>query len=113
MKLRRLLRAAGSPSNGLRVHIALAASYFGLYALCLTVVPSWGTRYGIASSQAGLLVAVIAVAGLVGDIVTSRVSAYFNRRRLILGTIGIETVGKALVTTANQLAMFIVGATLS
>ncbi|GAB2526721.1 hypothetical protein GCM10027267_24320 [Paramicrobacterium agarici] len=107
-----MLRAAGSPSNGLRVHIALAASYFGLYALYLTVVPSWGTRYGIASSQAGLLVAVIAVAGLVGDIAVSRVSACLSSKHVILSAIGIEIVGAAFVTTATQFAMFVVGTTL-
>lgn len=107
----------GGPGRGgvkreLRLYLALAACYFGLYSLFLTVVPSWANRYGIGSVQAGVLVAVIAATGLMGDSVVARINARFGSRNVILTGIGIMSVASALLVVAAGFAMFIMSTVL-
>ena len=92
----------------LGLYLALASCYFGLYALFLTVVPSWASRYGVGSVQAGVLVAVIAATGLIGDTMVARVSARYGRRRVILAGIGIASAASVLLATAFGFVMFVI-----
>lgn len=72
-----------SPRVQLHIHLLLAAVYFGLYALLLTIVPSWATRHGADPAAASLLVSLIAISALVTDTVTGRAVGHFGPRRII------------------------------
>lgn len=103
-------RVARQSKRDLRLYLALAACCFGLYSLFLTVVPTWAIQHGSESGQAGVLVAIIAAAALVGDALVGRVSAGLGRRCTILIGTGIATMACALLITASTFALFLTAA---
>lgn len=84
-----------NPRTQLHIHLVLAAAYFALYALLLTVVPSWAARQGADPAAASLLVSLIAVSALITDMATARMVGYFGPRRVMIA--GATTLAAGVV----------------
>lgn len=102
----------------LRIYLVLATSYFGLYALLLTLVPSWAARLGGSSFDAGVLLAVLPATGLVGDSIVGRAATRFGARAVILFALVSTVVGALVLFAATNygtliLATAILGVSLS
>jgi len=77
----------------LHIHLVLAAAYFALYALLLTVVPSWATRQGAEPAAASLLVTLIAGSALITDTATGRMVSRFGPRRVMFAGAAMMAAG--------------------
>jgi MFS family permease len=84
----------------LRIYLVMATSYFGLYALLLTLVPSWAIRLGASSFDAGILLAILPATGLVGDSIVGRCAARYGARAVILLALGATATGAVVLFTA-------------
>ncbi|MDR5700440.1 MFS transporter [Agromyces aerolatus] len=85
------------PRAQLHIHLVLAGAYFALYALLLTVVPSWATRQGADAAAASLLVSLLAVSALITDTATGRLVGRLGPRPVMFAGAATMAVGAAVL----------------
>ncbi|MEV8252739.1 MFS transporter [Rhodoglobus sp. NPDC076762] len=105
-KLQRLWR------RELRAYLVLAGSYFGLFAVLLTLIPSLATRHGSGPAAAGVLLAILAAAGLIGDSLVGRAGSHFGTRPLIFTGIGVTAAGSTILLSFTSYTAFVIASAL-
>lgn len=80
-----------------RVFLLLSASFSGLHAVLLTVIPGRAAVQGVTAGSAGVLLALLAAGGLAGDGVIGKIVARWGVRTTISAGIALLTLGSAVL----------------